>query len=81
MNLLSVNCRGSGRPEAVQELHHVLQTVRPAVLFLMETKMHRNRAMVLKKSLGFPNAEAVSSEGLSGGLMLLWRGDVTLANT
>ena len=51
------------------------------MLFLMETKMHRDRAMVLKKSLGFPNAEAVSSEGLSGGLMLLWRGDVTLANT
>ena len=79
MNLLSVNCRGCGWPETVQELPHVEQTVRLAVLFLMETKMHRDRAMVLKKSLGFPNAEAISSEGLSGGLMLLWRGNVTVA--
>lgn len=74
MNCLSVNCRGCGRPEVVQEICHVVESVKPAVVFLMETKMHRDRVMNLKQLLGFQNAEVVSSLGQSGGLMLLWRG-------
>jgi hypothetical protein len=79
MNCLSVNCRGCGRPEVVQEIRHVVESVKTAVVFLMETKMHRDRVMNLKQLLGFQNAEVVSSLGQSGGLMLLWRGDVTVA--
>ena len=79
MNLLSVNCRGCGRPEAVQELRHLMEERRPSVLFLMETKMGEERALGLKHDLGFPNAIIVKSEVLSGGLALLWRHDVTVA--
>lgn len=57
----------------------MVESVKPAVVFLMETKMHRDRVMNLKQLLGFQNAEVVSSLGQSGGLMLLWRGDVTVA--
>ena len=49
------------------------------MLFLMETKMGEERALGLKRDLGFPNAIIVKSEGLSGGLALLWRHDVTVA--
>ena len=35
--------------------------------------MGEERAFGLKRNLGFPNAIVVKSEGLSGGLMLLWR--------
>ena len=79
MNLLSVNCRGCGRSEAVQELRHLVAERRPAVVFLMETRMGEERALGLKLDLGFPNAIVVKAEGLSGGLMLLWRHDVTVA--
>ena len=79
MNLLSVNCQGCGRPKAVQELRHLVEERRPSVLFLMETKMGEERALGLKRDLGFPNAIIVKSEGLSGGLALLWRHDVTVA--
>jgi exonuclease III len=78
MNLLSVNCRGCGRLEAVQELRHVVEERRPAVVFLMETRMGEERALGLKRDLGFSNAIVIKSEGLSGGLLLLWRQDVTV---
>jgi len=45
----------------------------------METRMGEERALGLKLDLGFPNAIVVKAEGLSGGLMLLWRHDVTVA--
>jgi hypothetical protein len=53
--------------------------IKPVVVFLMETQMHREHALELRRKLGFLNGEAVSSDGLSGGLALLWRGDVTVA--
>jgi len=52
---------------------------KPAVMFLMETRMGEDRALGLRRRLGFPNAIVVKSEGLSGGLMLLWRHDVVVA--
>jgi hypothetical protein len=39
----------------------------------------RDRALGLQKELGFLNGEAVVAVGLSGGLALFWRRDVTLA--
>lgn len=41
--------------------------------------MNEERALGLQRNLGFPNAIVVKSEGLSGGLMLLWRRDVVVA--
>ena len=41
--------------------------------------MGEERAFGLKRNLGFPNAIVVKSEGLSGGLMLLWCRDVVVA--
>jgi hypothetical protein len=79
MNLLSVNCRGYGQPEAVKELRLLVEEKRLTVVFLMETRMGKERALGLKRDLGFPNAIVVKSEGLSGGLLLCWRQDVMVA--
>jgi hypothetical protein len=79
MNLFSVSYRGCRRPEAVEELCQLVVEKRPAVVFLMETRMGEERALGLKHSLGFPNAIVVKSEGLSGGLVLLWHQEVTVA--
>jgi hypothetical protein len=72
MNILSVNCRGCGQPEAVQELRLLVEVKRPVVVFLMETRIGEKCALGLQCNLGFPNAIVLKSEGLSGGLMLLW---------
>lgn len=79
MNLLSVNCRGCGRSEAVQELRHVVEEKRPMVVFLMETRMGEEKALGLKRDLGYANAIVVKSEGQSGGLVMLWRHDVIVS--
>ncbi|KAG2561483.1 hypothetical protein PVAP13_8KG161604 [Panicum virgatum] len=76
MNLLSVNCRGCGKPEVVQELLHIVEEKQPAVVFLLETRMNEEHARGVQRALGFPNAIVVKSEGRSGGLILMWRGDV-----
>uniref|UniRef100_C6JRM0 Uncharacterized protein n=1 Tax=Sorghum bicolor TaxID=4558 RepID=C6JRM0_SORBI len=79
MNVLSLNCRGCGRPEAVQEIHQLVVEKKPAVVFLMETRMGEEKALGLARRLGFQNAIVVKSEGLSGGLMLMWHGNVMVA--
>jgi hypothetical protein len=81
MNLLSVNCRGCGWPEVVQELRLLVEEKKPAVVFLMETRMNEEHALGLQRNLGFLNSIIVKSEseGLSGGLLLLWRRDVVVA--
>jgi hypothetical protein len=79
MKYISLNCQGCGRPETVQEIRHLVDEVKPTVVFLMETRLDRDRALRLKGRLGFMDGEAVSSDGFSGGLALLWRGDVTIA--
>lgn len=40
--------------------------------------MNKDRAMCLKKKLGFPNGAAVGAQGLGGGLALFWRRDVVV---
>jgi hypothetical protein len=79
MNLLCVNCRGCGQPEAVQELHEVVEQYNPAVVFLSETRMDKERALALRFQLGFENAQAVVAVGQSGDLALFWCGDVTVS--
>lgn len=49
---------------------------RPAGIFLLETKMGKDRAMTLKQQLGFPNGLIVPTRGLSGGLALFRRSNM-----
>jgi hypothetical protein len=44
----------------------------------METRMGEEKALTLQRQLGFPNASVVKAEGLSGGLLLMWRRDVVV---
>jgi hypothetical protein len=45
----------------------------------METRMGEEKALGLKRDLGFPSAIVIKSVGLSGGLMLLWQREVMVA--
>ena len=63
MNIMSVNCRGCGQPEAVQELRRLVEERRPEVVFLMETRMGEEHDVGLQRNLGFQNTIVVKSEG------------------
>lgn len=69
------NCRGCGRPEAVNEINNLVKLYHPCLVFLSETKLSATRAQDLRFRFGISNAFAVKSVGLSGGLVLFWNND------
>lgn len=87
--------RGRGFPSCTAaekgEYHHqsaahaylgIEEAHQPALVFLTETRLSKDRALGLQRALGFPNGHAVPAEGLSGGLALFWRrGLVVVAQT
>ena len=76
MSTLSWNCRGLGNPRAIRALKDIIKVKGPKIVFLMETKLNSKRMMQLKQKFGFQNGFAVDCVGKSGGLALLWAGDV-----
>jgi hypothetical protein len=75
MSLLSWNCRGLGNPRTVHALCHLVKEKRTRFLFLMETKICKQRMQVIRNKLGFEGLLAVDPVGLSGGIALLWKED------
>jgi hypothetical protein len=51
---------------------------KPAMVFLMETKIRGDEMELIQLKLGIPNMFVVDCIGKSGGLALLWDEDVTL---
>lgn len=66
MKILSLNCRGLGRLEAVQEVCSLVQLHRPVFVFLSETRFFSNDVQRLRKSLGFPKGIGVGCFGRGG---------------
>jgi hypothetical protein len=82
MIVLSWNCRGLGNPRPVRILHRLVGAKKPSLVFLMETKLRRNKMEAIKTRLSFEGLFAVDCHGRSGGLALLWKKDthVTIQN-
>ncbi|KAM0866346.1 hypothetical protein ACQ4PT_042693 [Festuca glaucescens] len=78
MNCMGWNGRGLGNQPTVRELRKVVKQEGPSILFVMETKISKERVESLKISLGFTGCFGVSSEGLSGGIALFWSADVVV---
>jgi hypothetical protein len=78
MSLLCLNYRGCGWPEAVCKICNVVDHNRPRVLFLSETRMSAEHSQNLCWKLGFHNAFGVSSQGFSGGLVMMWKVDMNV---
>jgi hypothetical protein len=51
---------------------------RPKVLFLLEMRLSATRAKEMCHKLGFHNAFGVSSQGFSGGLVLMWQDELLI---
>jgi exonuclease III len=84
MKLLSWNCRGLGKPAAIRDFKKILQTHKPDIVFLMETKLQSTDFHKKVRIPGdiLPNSCIVdciiSSSNRSGGLAMLWSNDVKL---
>jgi hypothetical protein len=72
MICLSFNCRGAGNNPTVRELALISQVWSPRLLFLCETRQNKNKMRRLRHRLGLKGFVSFSSDGLSGGLALLW---------
>ncbi|XP_042988712.1 uncharacterized protein LOC122316247 [Carya illinoinensis] len=78
MICISWNCRGLGNPRGVRALRDLVRKEVPMVLFLQETKLHVTKMECVKRLLGYECCFAVSSEGRSGGLALMWQEETNL---
>ena len=64
---------GAWAPINSSSSQEILKGRRAQIVFLMETKLHCDIMSRLKHELGYTHGVAVSSDGNSGGLALLWK--------
>ncbi|PNT62969.1 hypothetical protein BRADI_4g10074v3, partial [Brachypodium distachyon] len=72
MYCLSWNCRGLGQSRTIRELVCLVQTHKPRLLFLSETRQECEYVRKLKWRFGMKNCFTVKGEGKGGGLVLFW---------
>ncbi|XP_072058205.1 uncharacterized protein [Arachis hypogaea] len=72
MSVISWNCHGLAAPATVSELHSMCKQIKPAIVFLIETRAREGTIKKLKRRLHFENVFHIEPWRLSGGLCLLW---------
>ena len=73
MSVLAWNCRGLGTPPAICTLTEEVKKQNPVVVFLAETKANTERMKGFQQKIGLTQGIIVPSDGMSGGLAMLWR--------
>ena len=73
MKILTLNVRGLGGSTKQKSLHHIFVSIAPNIIVFQETMNSTYPALLAFSKLG-PGWEfcAISSKGLSGGLLLGW---------
>jgi hypothetical protein len=81
MSLLSLNCRGSGQPRTVQEILclSLIQTHRLSLVFLCETRQHKDRVRNLRFRFGVSGCFQVDGDGKGGGIAIFWTEDINVS--
>jgi exonuclease III len=79
MRIMSWNCRGLGNLRTVRELCRLTKQKKPAMVFLMETKLHKTKMENVCYKVGYPNMFLVDRIGKSGGLALLWNDEISVS--
>ncbi|KAF4349574.1 hypothetical protein G4B88_017073 [Cannabis sativa] len=80
MVIVSWKVRGLNGDVALRQTKLLLKYHKTNVIFFMETKLAEGKLDSMKKYLGFEWGYKVPRNGLSGGLMLLWKGNVEISN-
>ena len=78
MNAISWNCRGLGATSTVQELRDLCKQLKPTIVFLMETRAKEGKVEELRRGLKFDFKYSIDSDGLLGGLCLLWNKNIDI---
>jgi exonuclease III len=78
MITLSWNCRGLGTPRTVRDLCRLVKEKKPALVFLMETKLRQKKLETIRCRIGYYGLFVVDCIGRSGGLALLWSSEISV---
>lgn len=72
MLAIAWNCQGLGNPLTVQNLVNLCIHHRPNLICLSETKAKSKKILKLNRKLGYQYVKYIESEGISGGMCILW---------
>lgn len=73
MRILCWNCRSLGKSSTVLQCQKKALQSRPHLLYLMETRLVKDKGQVVWQKCGFSNGWELPRKGFSGGLLLAWR--------
>jgi hypothetical protein len=76
MTILGWNSRGVGPPATVQELFCLVQTYKPCLVFVCESRQSKERVENLRFRIGTKECFQVKEKGKGGGLY--WTKDITV---
>ena len=76
MSLINWNCEGLGNPQTIKALQRLVDQQEPILVFLIETKLNKEKAEKVRDQCNFKFSWVVPSEGRSGGLTLFWKGGI-----
>ena len=69
---LAWNCKGLGNAFVVSLCPKIVQSQKPSIMFLMETKQKEGKCKHWTHRWSFENFEDVGRVGMSGGILLCW---------
>lgn len=78
MIIMTWNCQGACSSEFIRAAHLFINTHRPDVLALLETKVAGEKANEVCKQLGFSSWVRVEALGFSGGIWIIWNDKVNI---
>jgi hypothetical protein len=78
MRALSLNCRGLGNQATIAELHGLVKSEVPKLVFLMETRLPVRKLEFLRVKLSMCGCFGVDRRRFGGGLALFWDASVSL---
>lgn len=72
MTCISWNCCGLAATTTNRELNDLYRDHKLAIVFLMETKAHKERVERVRRKYKVQHSYCVEASGTNGGLCLLW---------